>query len=1397
VTRFRGEDERALGRLIARIEEHVSELDRTLRRPATTAIAERIIAEIGREELPDTLLVGALVRAADVAVGGLLRLEQVGFDLSVSYQRAATEAERREILLRHLNATITDPVRLSRDAAATRRWLDLEAVKERITADVADRADQVAVAYAAVRSLAHALAKSAPRHRRGSLGGLSTMLSHATRLRQETVRAAALAATAAVLGALPEEERLPALGTEAFRLVRRWAEGVGADRWVQVAALELSLLAHPKGAMRLLRGVLLDRTRPDGLVVRRNALRLLAELGATSRGALAVALRTKDDPSEHVRQGLAYALARLGRPRATGALVALCLEDSSERVRAVALRELGRRAVSDPTCVHATTHAVRETLQRGAHDLDVKMAFEVIETLSVGTFAPVPPNTFVPELAELARRAALSPELLERATAVLRRLEVEAVPLLTELRERFESELATLDEGTTRRLKLANHLRLRDVERALAVAARSDMAVALRDRGGGVYAITRGEPRRLRLWRLLFELRTPVPDKRKAFAHSRARVPAGDVVIPPRGMAEVTATRVPGERHLLRAIGGWGVFLPRVDDLLAAASPFAKPLRIVTSFGTVVLRGPSPGLGRLRAWWKLSAYYEHFARERERSLEASEASERRRYASLCEELGFSVALTDSTGEIGGAWFNAESEYVLRYLPVAMAIPLWLERPVSYTLSPSGNSPWQLALVVWVVFVAYVLRAAWILSRVERARRSIPLTIGGWGTRGKSGSERLKAALFHSLRYDVVVKTTGCEAMFIHARRDLPAREIFLYRPYDKATIWEQRMVLDFASKLRTQVFLWECMALQPRFVDLLAREWMKDKITTLTNAYPDHEDVMGPSGEDVARVIGRFMPLRGTTFTSEEQMLPIIRDAARHAGTRLVEVAPMDADLIPQDLLARYPYDEHPRNIALIAALAEHLGVDREFALVMMADFVVPDLGVLKTYPEVGYAGRRMAFSNGMSANERAGFMSNWLRLAFDKHDVDREPEVVTVAVVNNRADRVPRSRVFAEIFVRDVSVDHIVCIGTNLGGLTQFVREALELFLPELKVSGDGGRERALARFDEALHRLKMPLRPDALLGSIRRMLGTLSLNADAIEEVLARPSVAAAVANAEGLGAALEHELGTLAISGEDLRADVVRHAERQANRERAVRVARSAVESALESGEFDKADSVLRSLYRELFLERVAIVERSDATGDQIVDFIARSFAPGHRARVMGCQNIKGTGLDFVYRWLSIDVIYAALRRLENEPAARREALSLLSAHTDWGLIDSRDAAAALRAIRDRDGDEWAEHKGLVAALAERLTQLHAAKLKLLGATGKKSGLDRVLGQVEPYVDHLDSMRRRGAATRLMDAVFAGRVGQGRAALLMRELVAREKGGWLAKDVRRRLMSRRNTA
>ena len=1515
-------------------------MEARLRQRALAVVAARVAADLGDAGLARPALLAALARCADHTAGEVVRLRRAEAALGVAYQSASGAAERRELLARQLRlwaderrarrtgvatpwAWAQDRLDLAGDLAALGRNLDIEAAQERFAEEVADRVDEIEVAYHALAHLARNLDDGADALRAAVDGGvLRLALLHADPARPASARRAALLAAGALLRRIPARERLGHLGLDGARAVLGWARGADAGRWIQIAALEIAVELFPDEARSLLaeRLRIRDEEDRDGPILRRNALRILGatvlptatpRLAAPARAApapeaaprstrasrrkgrrataqaraqaqpppqepqpppqeprpqerdkdgfpvagfpastvreragasapppgpdrdhacdssprlsaspaepafddpLAVLWIARDDPSEHVRQELARQLVALVRDDALERVVGLAAEDPSPRVRGLALRELVRKAADERLAVPYAERAVAHALTRPGPPLPIRVALEASRSLCAGPYAPLPPDTFAEALSAFAARTDLRPELADEAAAVLRILEVEGRPVADRVRHALLDAMRGLLEGESARVELPPTAEPRDVERALSVAARGDMTVSLRRVRRGRWVITRGEPRGFRLWRLIHELRTPMPDKRKGYTHTSGRVPAGELIAPPIGMAEVTPTRVPGERHVHPEVGGWGVVLPRVDDLLATCGLTRGEVRIITAGGTLVVRGPERFGRRLRARALLTLRYERTAQARSRSLMAAEPAEQKRFAALLDELGFSVRLGDTAAEIAGRRFPIAPLLPLKYLGavavagadarVALAaapfLPVWFDSFASYLVSPAGNVPADLAWIVWVILAGLILRAAWIMSSIERARRGIPLSIGGWGTRGKSGSERLKAALFHALRYDVVVKTTGCEAMFIHAMRDLPAGEIFIYRPYDKATIWEQRNILQAGRNLRAQVFLWECMALQPLFVDTLCSEWMQDEITTLTNAYPDHEDIQGPGGEDVARVIARFMPTGGRTFTTEEQMLPLLRDAAKRRGTDLVAVPPLEADLLPVDLLDRLPYQEHPRNVALILTLAEHLGIDRELALVEIADHVILDLGVLKTYPTVLYRGRKLTFSNGMSANERAGFISNWTRLAFDKHDIDTTPGEVTVMVINNRADRVARSRVFAQIVVEDVGVDHVVLINTNLGGMMQFITEGLDQRLPDMVITGDGGKDRALGRFDEAMKRVGVPARQGALADDILRMLRAVPLDDEKAAAILAGLGLgdgADPAAVEAKLKAALEpHAPGSGASTGEsrpasgvpeDLRPDVIEHVARRVRRSARRDKARAEVIAALDCGDDAGANAAFRIAFRELFLDRIAVLWNADAKGDKVVDVITREIPPGFDARLMGSQNIKGTGLDFVYRWLSMDRVRGSLERMKKNPGARREVLTWLLSYSDFGLIDCREALEAVRAARDA-GAEWAEHANLLDGAIRRLEALDREKTAGLTVVGKAGAGAKILLRVEQLVDHLDSIRRTNRARVVMNDLFARRIGHGRAALLLREITGRGKGGWLVKDL-----------
>lgn len=751
-------------------------------------------------------------------------------------------------------------------------------------------------------------------------------------------------------------------------------------------------------------------------------------------------------------------------------------------------------------------------------------------------------------------------------------------------------------------------------------------------------------------------------------------------------------------------------------------------------------------------------------------------------------------------------------------PTLGDLPGWFDRN-HYFFSLRENGQLALALFLVAFAVIYFVGAYRQRARIARARARIPLSIGGWGTRGKSGTERLKAAVFHGLGYEVSVKTTGCEAMLIHSVPDEAPHEIFIFRSYDKATIWEQRDTVETAAALHSEVFLWECMALQPEFVELLQHDWMRDDIVTLTNAFPDHEDVQGPAGVDVAECIASFIPYDAKLVTSETSFLPLFAQRARERGTELAVVDAHDGELIADDLLALFPYNEHPRNIALVADLAGQLGIDRHLAIATMAEHVVPDLGVLKTYPPACVRGRVLRFINGMSANERTGFLNNWQRMGLHARDVEAAPGEAIVTVINNRWDRVARSEVFARIAVEDAVADAHVLIGTNLRGLRRYLDEALRHFTAGIEVViGDdlvarGGSERARARLAGVMARLRVPVpSPAALLQRVEIYAAGAGLAIAEGHRVALGQLAAQVCAGAGAVGLAeVEAELAALlapiermlvrtgapppgpeviaAADAGEVATHVVRQATRIAIHARlAARVA--AVVDGGARGELADVNELVAAAYRELFAAQVVVVEDAGETGDQIIDHCARAVPPGTAVSVLGIQNIKGTGLDFVYRWLALDHTLARLARLDrDELPVRVAALRELEVFEDYGIVDAGLATIVLEARVARVGATTAapgdEDEGeLTRRTLARVRAVHEERRRALEEATHRDLWSRVVGQLEGVLDPLDSVRRQRRSRSIMRDLIAHRISHGRAAKEMRALYDRQGGGWLSR-------------
>lgn len=1290
---------------------------------------------------------------------------------------ALSELERRHQILEYAKFLGAGHDQLSRDEKAFRRWFGADAVNDRHTRRHARVERHLAFLLQRLGQVGAEFLSQADRQmpltawkQLGLEEVAKPLLVHDGDPR---VAAASFRCLATALRALPPEAQEGAASEGTLHYVFRSALEPRQRTWIQCEALSLLTTLSPDSFATALRQRLTQPRGGDDLFVRRRAVLLLGERVQQLPALADLIPALMDDPSPYVRQGLCEALPGACAELVRRWLPALALDDASPQVRAAALLR-APALLAGHTVLGATLAGMVRAALEGEKDtfvqrVAIKVAADTHEKLCDGhpEHALDWRKTLEQALGHL-RTAAQTLPVRRWASQAAERIWCDADPAARGLKSRLAALAQATEPG--RDIALPRDIAGADpalVGRVLAVLAATDFPLEIRSSPFG-RRLGRGFRFGFRWWRLVHEYRTPSPDKRQGHSHVVGRVSDAPLRAPSALMAELAETKVPGEPLFIGEEGGWRPYLPLPDDAISTLHTPGHITRFYTSEGVTELRAPPSWLARRRAEVWLARNFAALARLRnwtENSPGAPTA-----YIEALRRLGFSARFVphDNTGDVRA------DPAVTRFFPSLALLPGgdgW-GRLEDYFFSVYQNSLSDLALFTGASLVYFIARHIRSNRRIHFTRQSIPLVIGGWGTRGKSGTERLKAAMINALGYGVVSKTTGCEAMFLYADPYGAMREMFLFRPYDKATIWEQFDVMEHGRKLGADVFLWECMALTPSYVKILQRHWVRDDLSTITNTFPDHEDIQGPAGIDIPQVMTNFIPKNAALATSEEQMAPILRHAARAVDTTVEETGWLEAGLITDDILRRFPYDEHPYNIALVTRLGRELGIEPDFALKEMADRVVPDLGVLKTYPVATIDGRRLSFVNGMSANERFGCLSNWTRMAFDRHDPDAEPGTWISTVVNNRADRVARSRVFASILVNDISADRHFLIGSNLHGLVGYINEAWDKYAQTLTLwrQGEQASERGpRAVLEQHARRHRVPRDTAQVQARLAAMLADAGCDEDAL---------AAARSLWQDTDALAAHLAEIFPQRADEI---LVQH---RANL-REFRQYAALKEKLQTQGEAPSAplDMEFRELARTWFDARIVVVEDFYASGDRVVEIIRQATPPGFLNRVMGIQNIKGTGLDFVYRWQAWDTCHKACARLLSEdPAEAERGLRELSAFQEYGVLCEEHVQRTVDKVRHRG---LAQKESFQAGFAMILSNMERAMAEVRGRMRqvRRSGwLSSVMAAVEAFLDAGDAVKRRRMADRIYRDLASERVGIERAVLELQGLNKRQKGGWL---------------
>lgn len=306
---------------------------------------------------------------------------------------------------------------------------------------------------------------------------------------------------------------------------------------------------------------------------------------------------------------------------------------------------------------------------------------------------------------------------------------------------------------------------------------------------------------------------------------------------------------------------------------------------------------------------------------------------------------------------------------------------------------------------------------------------IPVRININGIRGKSTITRLIYGTLREDQYRVIGKTTGTDARMLYW---FTPREYPVYRKPQGANIGEQRDIIRKVVKQKANALVNECMAVNPDYQITFQRDLVKANIGVIVNVMEDHMDVLGPTLKEVAEAFTATIPYKGHLVVMKDDYTEYFAKVAKRRKTKLIVV---DKDEVPESFLREFDYLVFPDNVAIAMGVAEALGIDRNVALQGMLD-APPDSGAV----EVKYFNANQTtnvYVNAFAANEPQS-----TKAILNKIESYNYPYSKRIIILNCRADRVDRTKAFAENFIEDVPFDTLICTGKSTQMVTDVMRQ-------------------------------------------------------------------------------------------------------------------------------------------------------------------------------------------------------------------------------------------------------------------------------------------------------------------------------------------------------------------
>lgn len=307
---------------------------------------------------------------------------------------------------------------------------------------------------------------------------------------------------------------------------------------------------------------------------------------------------------------------------------------------------------------------------------------------------------------------------------------------------------------------------------------------------------------------------------------------------------------------------------------------------------------------------------------------------------------------------------------------------------------------------------------------QRNLNQLSLRINVNGTRGKSTVTRLITGVLKEAEMKVVGKTTGTSARIIYW--DNESEKPIIRGPLGPNII-EQKHVVKEAVKSGADVFVAECMAVNPDYQIVFQEQLIQAHVGVIVNVREDHLDLCGPTLDNIAESFTSTIPYDGYLIVSSSPYNNYFRKIAESRNSKILIA---DESEIPYDYLSKFEYVVFLENVAIALAVAKALNIDKEVALrgMMKAN---PDPGALHIHPLS--EGRSGYFVNAFAANDPSSTLMIWNHI--QSLNLSTKTPLV---ILNCRPDRVDRTIQFAEEVLPYIEMDALVVMGVNVRPVTE-----------------------------------------------------------------------------------------------------------------------------------------------------------------------------------------------------------------------------------------------------------------------------------------------------------------------------------------------------------------------